>query len=239
MAHAFSTRVAFGRTDFDLGMPHAMAAARDSHASVFLKAAGLGDARPSLLRQVHGGVVVDASAADPSPPLADGAFRRADESADVPVPAVRTADCVPILLADRSGAAFAALHAGWRGTAAGIARIGVLRFATEGIDSRELVVALGPAILGCCYEVGDDVVTSLEPACGARSALVARTAAGRASVDLHAALRAQLTLAGVSSDAIHAAPWCTRCRTDLFFSFRAEGPGAGRLMAAAGPAARP
>jgi YfiH family protein len=237
VAHAFSTRIAFGRTDFDLGAG-SEPQGRGSRTAAFLRASGLGDAKPALLRQVHGGVVVDASsAADLS--AADGAIRVARHGPDVPVPAVRTADCVAILVADRRGRAVAALHAGWRGAAAGIAATAVSRFAAEGVDSRDLVAALGPAILGCCYEVGEEVVSALDAACGARAAYVQRAPSGRASVDLHEALRQQLTAAGLPSGSIQAAPWCTRCRTDLFFSFRREGPGTGRLMAAVGPAAGP
>ena len=64
-------------------------------------------------------------------------------------------------------------------------------------------------------------------------------ALGRSTVDLHTALRTQFAAAGVPYPSIHSAPWCTRCRTDLFFSFRAEGPAAGRLMAVIGPSAGP
>jgi hypothetical protein len=239
VAHAFSTRIAFGRADFDLGSPGSDAPDPRSRTASFFRAAGLGDAQPALLRQVHGGIVVDASTGFAPPPAADGAIRVARHGAATPVPAVRTADCVAVLVADRHATAVAALHAGWRGVAAGIASNAVLRFATEGVDSRDLVVALGPAILGCCYEVGEDVVTALDAVCGARAAYVERTASGRVSVDLHAALRQQLVAAGVPTASIHSAPWCTRCRTDLFFSFRGEGPGTGRLMAAVGPAAGP
>jgi hypothetical protein len=133
----------------------------------------------------------------------------------------------------------AALHAGWRGAAAGIGTSAVERFAAEGVDAADLVVALGPAILGCCYEVGDDVVSALRAVCGTPADYVARSPSGSTTVDLHAAIRAQLVAAGVPAGSIHAAPWCTRCRNDLFFSFRAEGPAAGRLMAAVGPAGGP
>jgi YfiH family protein len=190
-----------------------------------------------ILRQVHGGRIVDASSGDGAPPAADGVFRVGRDAPAV-VPAVRTADCVAVLVADRRARAVAALHAGWRGAAAGIVARAVSRFAAEGIDARELVVAMGPAILGCCYGVGEEVVTALAGACGAESGFVERTS-GRISVDLHAALRAQWQASGVEAESIHEAPWCTRCRTDLFFSHRGEGAIAGRLMAVIGPAAGP
>lgn len=239
VAHAFSTRIASGRTDFDLGPAEDATRGARNRRAAFLRAAGFGAAEPLILRQVHGAVIIDASAGHGRPPSADGVFRVAALGSRAPIPAVRTADCVAMLLVDRRGRGAAAVHAGWRGMAAGIGSAAVARFATEGVEAGDLVVALGPAILGCCYEVGDDVLSALRAVCGAPAAYVARSASGRTTIDLHAALRAQIVEAGVPPASIHAAPWCTRCRTDLFFSFRAEGVGAGRLMAAIGPAGGP
>lgn len=239
VAHAFSTRVAFGRADFDLGSAGTDLHELRSRNAAFFRAAGLGAAQPAVLRQVHGGVVVSASEALTVPPAADGVIRVARHGTGCPVPVVRTADCVAILVVDRRATAVAALHAGWRGAAAGIGRNAVARFATEGVAPHELVVALGPAILGCCYEVGDDVIAALHAACGAPAVYVERTAQGRVFVDLHAALRQQLVAVGVPRYSIHSAPWCTRCNPALFFSHRGEGPSTGRLMAAIGPAVGP
>ena len=111
--------------------------------------------------------------------------------------------------------------------------------ADAGVEARDLVVALGPAILGCCYEVGDEVAEALSATCGAPSGFAARARSGRTAVDLHAALRRQLLDAGVPPESILAAPWCTRCRLDMFFSYRAEGPGGGRQLAVVGPAFGP
>lgn len=239
VAHAFSTRVAFGRDDFDLGQAEVGGCAGAARVAAFLSAAGLGHSRPALLRQVHGGTIVDASNDSASAPAADGTIRTMRIDPHLPIPAVRTADCVPILVVDRGATAVAALHAGWRGVAAGIGTNAIERFATAGIDANGLVIALGPAILGCCYEVGEDVVTALRGVCGEPSDYVAQGPGGVPRVDLHSAIRAQLLAAGVPKASIHSAPWCTRCRGDLFFSFRAEGSGAGRLMAAVGPAGGP
>jgi YfiH family protein len=191
----------------------------------FLRACGVA-ARPLVLRQVHAaGVVRAAEVPEDAIPEADAAvWVRADGPARAP--AVRTADCVPVLLAERSGRAAAAVHAGWRGTAAGIAAAAVRALTEQGYSPAHLIAALGPAIGGCCYEVGPEVLAAL-----------GIQASGPARVDLHARLREDLRAAGVPAAAIHAAPWCTRCRADLFFSYRREKEGAGRLMAVIGPSA--
>ena len=235
IAHGFSTRVARGRTDFDLGPAEGAAPDAIERRAAFLRAAGFGAAQPSILRQVHGATIVDADAALDRVPSADGVISAGVRGPRAPVPAVRTADCVAALFVDRRARAVAAVHAGWRGIAAAIGRAAVARFAAAGVEAGDLVVALGPAILGCCYEVGGDVLSALEAVCGAPAAYVSRSATLRTTIDLHAALRAQLAAAGVPAASIHAAPYCTRCRNELFFSFRAEGPAAGRLMAAVGP----
>jgi polyphenol oxidase len=235
IAHAFSTRVALGRAVFDLGSAGDESAEVNARRVAFARAAGLGSARPAILHQVHGARIVDAAAPALPPPQADGAFLSLPAQDAGWIPAVRTADCVPVLMADRRGTRVAALHAGWRGVAAGMGACGVRRLAEAGVDVADLVVALGPAISRCCYEVGDEVVAALEAACGRGRRYRGRNASGGTTVDLHEALRVQLAAAGVPERSIHSAPWCTKCRNDLYFSVRAEGAGTGRQMAAIGP----
>jgi YfiH family protein len=218
VAHAFATRVGPGGERFDPG--------RAAHVEAFVLAAGLGRAAPSILRQVHGRLVVDVSDAAGCVPEADGVLRRLSPGSTLPIAAVRTADCVPLLMADRQGRAVAAIHAGWRGTAAMIAVAAVDLFEAAGIPAGDLVVALGPSIRSCCYAVGDEVIAALGAATGP-------------TVDLPAVNREQLVGAGIDRSAVHTAPWCTRCRPDLFFSARGEGVSTGRMMAAIGPAALP
>lgn len=239
MAHAFSTRRAYGGAAFDLGPADGADPEVSSRRVAFLRAARLGDARPTILRQVHGPVIVDAVPGWSDPAEADGAYRSGSASAVAPIPAVRSADCVAILLVHPEAKAVAAVHAGWRGAAAGIGARAVSRFRADGLAPRDLVAALGPAILGCCFEVGDEVVSALSGPCGTPSGFVENRGAGRTTVDLHAALSVQLNEAGLQPASIHRAPFCTRCRNDLFYSFRAEGRAAGRHMAAIGPAAAP
>jgi YfiH family protein len=239
IAHAFSTRRTLAGAEFDLGASAEATLELAARRRMFLRAAGLAAAQPAILRQVHGCTIVTASESSDAPPTADGVIRVLDGDGGAPAPAIRTADCVPVLVADREAGVVGAVHAGWRGIAAGIGSSAVSRFAAEGFPAGRLVVALGPAIRGCCYEVGEEVVAALDAACGANRAHVATDRAGVVTVDLHAALRAQLAAAGVPPASIHGAPWCTCCRTDLFFSFRAERRSAGRSMAVIGPAARP
>jgi YfiH family protein len=110
-----------------------------------------------------------------------------------------------------------------RGTLAGIVRTALARmkeeFGTEPLDVR---AALGPAALGCCYEVGADVVEPFRAKFEDADSLFKETSAGHALVDLHEANRRQLVEAGVNAERIHALPLCTMCRPDLFFSYRQD-----------------
>jgi hypothetical protein len=230
VAHAFSTRVADGRGDFDLGGAEGADAATEERRRRFFGAAGL-SGRPALVRQVHGSRLVRAPCAADLPE-ADGVFWSSNDGIGW-VPSVRTADCVPLLLADREGRAAAAVHAGWRGTVAGVAREAVRWFVREGIPPGRLVAALGPAILGCCYEVAEEVAEAIEDSLGAGA--IVRGKEPKPRVDLQEANRMALVAAGVPSGSIHLARFCTRCRPDLFFSYRREGAGTGRMMASIGP----
>ncbi|HEX8146789.1 MAG TPA: peptidoglycan editing factor PgeF [Pyrinomonadaceae bacterium] len=136
---------------------------------------------------------------------------------------VKTADCVPVVIGDPKARACAAVHAGWRGTLAEIVKraLAALReeFGTEPADVR---AALGPAALGCCYEVGADVVEPFRAKFPDADSLFKQTRDGHALVDLHEANRRQLFEAGVKPERVHALPLCTMCRPDLFFSYRQD-----------------
>jgi purine-nucleoside/S-methyl-5'-thioadenosine phosphorylase / adenosine deaminase len=151
---------------------------------------------------------------------------------------VKTADCVPILLGDPVSGAFAAVHAGWRGTLASAAVAGVERLAKE-YDARpeNLRVAIGASAGPCCYEVGSEVIEAFTSSFAGAEKLFKPTRPGHAMVDLLTANRDQLESAGVNPERIHTAPICTMCRTDLFFSYRKEKTlhgKVGRLMAVVG-----
>ena len=151
---------------------------------------------------------------------------------------VKTADCVPVLLGDPVTGAFAAVHAGWRGTLATAVVIAVKRL-TEKYDAKpqDLRVAIGASAGACCYEVGGEVIDAFTSRFVDGAKLITPTRPGHALVDLLQANRDQLMSAGVKAERIHTAPVCTMCRTDLFFSYRKEKSlhgKVGRLMAVIG-----
>ncbi|MCA1604284.1 MAG: peptidoglycan editing factor PgeF [Acidobacteria bacterium] len=135
---------------------------------------------------------------------------------------VKTADCVPLLIGDPKTKAFAAVHAGWRGTLAGVALEALKRMRAEyQTNPHDVLVAIGPAAGSCCYEVGTDVIDAFKDSFHDQDLFI-ETRANHACIDLLKANQAQLISAGVQRDRINTAPLCTMCRTDLFFSYRRE-----------------
>src|SRR5207247_2132614 len=111
----------------------------------------------------------------------------------------------------------------------GIARRAVETLTKLGADFARLVVAIGPSAGPCCYEVGPDVV-EFARAAGLPAACIMPTRDGHARLDLWEANRADLVAAGVVPQHIHVAELCTICRPDLFYSYRRDGAGAGRML---------
>src|SRR6185503_10542829 len=139
---------------------------------------------------------------------------------------VRAADCVPLLIGDSRTGAVAAVHAGWRGTAAGVAAAAIGALARDfGSRPGDLVVAIGPAIGPCCYEVGSDLVDAFAAA-GHERYLIDRwfmTPRGqKMRLDVVGANRDQLVLSGVREENIHACGLCTAMHLDVLTSYRAE-----------------
>lgn len=235
VAHGFSTRVGPDDAPFDLGPATDLSPVFASRRRLLARAAGLGDRDPGSVQQVHGNRIVDASELDGNSSIqADGivAIRSASPEAVI---AVRTADCVPVLLADRSGGAIAAIHAGWRGTAGRIVARAVGRLAEQGFPPEALIAAVGPAIGGCCYRVGAEVTAAVAEATRRPIEATARLDdGGGGRLDLRHANRLQLEDSGVSAASIHVNSACTRCAPERFFSYRREGDRAGRMLALAG-----
>jgi YfiH family protein len=178
-----------------------------------------------LLKQVHGTAV--AFAPWEEEPEADAAVAVSPGW----LLGIQTADCVPILLVDPARRLVAAAHAGWRGTAKGVAAGAVTALAARGSRPEDLLAALGPAIGPCCYEVGEEVREAFPPS---GAAFFRPGPNGRPHLDLRAANARQLVAAGLRPQALHHVADCTRCRADLYPSYRRDGRGAGRVISFVG-----
>ena len=144
---------------------------------------------------------------------------------------VLTADCLPVVLALPGATAVAIAHAGWRGTLEGIVAATVRELcALSGAAPGDVVAALGPAIGGCCYQVGDEVREAFVTRWGAAHARRILKRSDPWRLDLQAANLIQLRETGVRAPNTAALPLCTSCRPDLFFSFRRDGPRSGRML---------
>jgi YfiH family protein len=194
---------------------------------------GVGASSIFVMRQVHGGDIAVLRQV-PDQALMRGALAVDGAVTDCPglVLTVLTADCLPILMADRKRQVIAAVHAGWRSTVAGIAgkAVGLLADAF-GSDPADIRIALGPAIGRCCFEVGPEVVQAIHSAFAFADDYIETRAGGKGMVDLAGLNRRALMEAGVPADGIRSADLCTYCRDDLFYSYRRQGEGTGRMMA--------
>jgi YfiH family protein len=154
---------------------------------------------------------------------------------------VQTADCVPVLIADVNKRVVAAIHAGWRGTVAGIVEQGVETMrAVYGSRPDDLVAAVGPSIGACCYAVGDEVRSEFGARFGYADALFRTKSDGQVYLDLWEANRRQLLDTGVSAERITVVGECTACTVShgqrKYFSHRAEHGFTGRMMSMIGVA---
>ena len=218
----------------------------------FLSALGATGLSLVALKQFHSDVVhvFDTPPADP---------RRGDASATSRpglLLGVQTADCVPILLVDPRKRAVAAVHAGWRGTLQRIVLKAIGKMQMEfAVKPADLLAALGPAIGGCCYEVGtevssaylaqfpnaaewfDELRTGDEPNPLQWLSMMPpghQPPPKSVYLDLRKANRAQLLAAGLSAKNIFVSDLCTACRKDLLFSYRKESAQSGRLLSVIG-----
>jgi YfiH family protein len=140
------------------------------------------------------------------------------------------ADCVPVLLYEKSGKAAACVHSGWRSTFSCITSEAILVLQESlGIGPKDLVCVIGPCLGKCCFEVGRDVYykfitrfhgdyyTALEN--------------GKWIIDLREIIKTTAITAGVPESSIHTSSVCTKCRNDLFFSYRGDCKKTGSLAA--------
>mgnify|MGYP001133376600 CR=1 FL=1 len=179
-------------------------------------------APPQWLRQVHGvtvarhqGVVADAVGTAPgaASPEADALVAFEPDR----VCAVLTADCLPVLLCDRSGSRVAVAHAGWRGLAGGVLEATVRALETE---PRELLAWLGPAIGPAVYEVGEEVAKAFRASLAGEFGVAFRPRGDRWLLDLYAAARVRLAAVGVR--AVYGGGLCTYSDPARFFSHRRD-----------------
>ncbi len=135
----------------------------------------------------------------------------------------KTADCVPVLVGDTKTGAYAAVHAGWRGTVMSIVSKTIARMIAEyGCDPADMLAAIGPAACGRNYEIGQDVIDEFAENFDKSEKYFSPTREGHALVDLHFANRDQIIAAGLKNENVFTAPYCTMERIDLFFSYRVE-----------------
>jgi YfiH family protein len=182
----------------------------------------------ALARQVHGATILQVRADQPGqgppeakPPLGDGdGLVTADPGV---VLVVLTADCAPVLLADPEAGVVGAVHAGWRGLAAGVVEAGVAAMAELGADPGAVVGLVGPAVGGCCYEVGPEV---REAVGGRYPAALATTRNGLPGLDPAAGAAQALERAGVGQ--LRVAGECTIDLEERYFSHRRDHGRTGR-----------
>jgi YfiH family protein len=226
------------------------------------------------LKQIHSNLVLEvtradadqASRSDAARSTSAGPGRQGLRRADGHITAepglllaVQTADCIPVLVADRRQRIVAAFHAGWRGTVKRIVETGIGRLRLVfGCRPQDLIAAIGPGASACCYSVGEEVLSEFESQFSYARELfhevfssdpvktkypmlfLTQRAPGHSPigpslhVDLVEANRRQLLACGLSPRSIQVVGGCTQCQGELFFSHRASHGHAGRMMAVIG-----
>ena len=226
LVNAFSTRLG-GVSDFPKRSLNLAGFDEDSAENIhenrrrFLNAIG-GEFKLATAWQVHGDgikIVKDMIDVENSEERCDGLISR---MSGVLVGA-KTADCVPVLIGDPEKMAFAAVHAGWRGTASSIVVRAIEKMQSEfGCEPKDMLAAIGPAA-GCDnYEIGSEVIEAFSEKFEGSEKYFKETREGHALVDLQLANKDQLLSCAVPLNAIYTAPYCTMERPDLFFSYRLE-----------------
>jgi YfiH family protein len=266
LVHGFSTRqggvsTCYGGKTLNLGQTQ-----HDTHANVernralLLKALGAVNEDGSLwplvqVRQIHSAIIHRISAVSTQVLAGDGMITHTPGL----LLAIKTADCVPVLMADAKRRVVGAFHAGWRGTVARVVEKGVGEMRRQfGSAPSDLRAAIGPCVRKCCYAVGDEVRAEFESQFTYASELfeevfdsnaihikypmlfLNQRAPGHGDLgpethlDLVAANQRQLEAAGVRPEHISIVEGCTACDTKRFFSHRAEFGKTGRMMAVIG-----
>lgn len=251
--HGFSTRTGGVSSGDALGNAN-MGFGKESDAIVienrrrFAEASGLPIAGErifvSATEQIHSDIIFHVSASDASAELRGDGFFTNSVGTSV---AVKTADCVPVLLSTRGGEAVAAVHAGWRGTALGIAALAVEALCSLGFSPSDIVAATGPAVQSAEYRVSDDFDARLfELMSESKAAPVAKNAESLSKkrvflcddgmhCDLPALNRDILIASGVCGDSIDVCAISTFANGELFYSHRRQGANRGVMISAIAP----
>jgi len=203
-------------------------AAVEANLATIFAVLGLSRQQIVTAHQVHGShvAIVGSPERNRLVPLTDGLITQEAGTALL----LRFADCLPLLLYDPLHQVIALAHVGWRGCVAGVVSnaLAALQSVFQ-CRPRDLIAGLGPAIGPCCYEVGPDLVAAIERVFGPGHGLLLDRTNGRTHFDLPAAVQRQLLTAGVEQ--IENSGLCTHCRTNEFFSHRAEKGHTGRFAA--------
>lgn len=232
VVHAFSTRqggVSEGiYTSLNLGANRGDDPARvRQNYHILCSAIGISPSCLVFSKQVHGDQIRVVTASDAGKGLdrpvdyeADGLICDDPNAALV----VFSADCIPILLYDPVRGAIGAVHAGWRGTALGIAAKAVNKMsAVFGCQPAHILAAIGPGLSQCCFETDEDVPAAMWAALGTDAAPYLAQQGAKWHVDLKGLNRQFLQNAGVQPDHISISADCTRCLPDRYWSHRVTG----------------
>ena len=233
-AHGFSTRLGgvsvgpYASMNLGWSVGDDPRAVEENHQ---LLAAAIGHERSALrlATQVHGASVLDADAVGRdrrSEPPGTGHDALVAREKGIAV-GVRTADCVPILVADPATGAVAAIHAGWRGVVAGVVPSALDVLAPDRETRGRLLAVIGPHIRVDRFEVGQDVADRIA---GASDASVVRSGGAKPHVDLARAIRIQLERAGLSAANVDDVGGCTLSDAERFHSHRRDGERSGRML---------
>lgn len=228
LSHTSSLNLAFGRGD---GKEIVL-----ENVSRFADAVGFPANELISVPQIHSDIVIDTN----KEMLGEGVFRDTDKAGDGYIitergifAAVKTADCVPILICDEKREICCAVHAGWRGTFSGIAARAVRKMLSLGSRPDDIVVAIGPAINGECYEVGREVYEAASLT-GVRLDDCFIPRGDKYLCDLKRANALILQGAGVPAENIDICSLCTHCESELFYSHRKSGGERGTMMSVIG-----
>jgi hypothetical protein len=181
--------------------------------------------KPAWLRQVHGAAVARLTRTASAAPVADAAVTTERGV----VCAILTADCLPVLFADRAGTAVGIAHAGWRGLAAGVVEATLAALRDLGAQPADVVVWLGPAIGSAAFEVGDEVRDAFCAPDPGAAACFAPHRAGKWHADLYGLARRRLARLGVTR--VDGGDFCTYTDAGRFYSYRRDRR-SGRMAAA-------